>query len=249
MGLRNPTQGPRIVPFLVDRTSSDVLPNGRPAFRVTQRFGDPDRYFPGQHGAIDQGNYNCGDAMLASVAGTVRNVKDVYGALITEVIESSGARVGYGHLSRFAQDNGAQVSAGAVIGYVGDTGLGGVCHCHFYRRDANNRLLDPWPLLDQNIAAPRLRGRLNGNGINVRDTAGRVGGAYYGTIYATSLNGRIRRSSDGADLGAVTSYYAARTAIHGARHGIGPYPDQWVPLFLGGYYRHVARPLISFGSG
>ncbi len=248
MGLRNPTQGPRIVPFGVARTSSDVLPNGQPAFRVTQRFADTDRFFGGVHGAIDIGNYSCGDPLLAAVAGTIRNVKDAYGALITEIIEPSGARVGYGHLSRFAQANGAWVNAGATIGYVGDTGLGGVCHCHFYRRDSSNRLLDPWPLLDQNSAAPQQRGRLNGNGINVRTTAGTVGGAS-SAIYATSINGRIRRRSDNADLGAVTSYYAARSAVRGARHGIGAYPDQWVPIFLGGYYRHVARPLVTYGSG
>ncbi len=248
MGLRNPTQGPRIVPFGVTRTSNDVLPNGQPSFRVTQRFGDTDRYFGGPHGAIDIGNYRCGDALLAAVAGTIRNVKDAYGALITEIKEPSGALVGYGHLSRFDRANGSQVIAGAVIGYVGDTGLGGVCHCHFYRKDATGKLLDPWPLLDQNIVAPPQRGRLNGDGINVRTTAGTVGGAP-GAIYATSVSGRIRRRSDLADLGAVTSYYAARAAVRGARHGIAPYPDQWVPIFIGGYYRHVARPLISFGSG
>ncbi len=234
------------MPFGVARTSSDVLPNGRPAFRVTQRFGDTDRFFGGIHGAIDIGNYSCGDAMLAAVSGTIRNVTDSYGALITEIIEPSGAKVGYGHLSRWAKANGAQVAAGAIIGYVGDTGLGGVCHCHFYRRDSANRLVDPWPLLDQSIAVSQQRARLSGNGVNVRTTAGTVGGAA-GAIYATSVNGRIRRRSDNGDLGAVTSSYAVRSAVRGARHGIAPYPDQWVPIYIGGYYRHVARPLIRFG--
>ncbi len=245
MTLRNPTQGPRIVPFGTDRTSSDRLPNGRPSFRVTQRFGDPDRYFGGIHGAIDLGNYNCGDVLLASVAGTVRNLKDRYGALITEIIESGGALVGYGHLSRFGRANGSVVAPGAIIGYVGDTGLGGVCHCHFYRKDASGKLLDPWPLLAQNVTAPQLRARLNGNGINVRWNAGTVGGAP-GAIYATSFNGRIRRRTDNADLGAVTSYYSAKAAVRGSRHGIGPHPDLWTPIYIGGYYRAVAKPLTSY---
>ncbi len=240
MTLRNPTQGPRIVPFGVTRTASDVLPNGRPSFRVTQRFGDTDKYFGGIHGAIDLGNYNCGDVLLASVAGTVRNLKDRYGALIVEIIESSGAKVGYGHLSRYGRVSGSWVTVGGIIGYVGDTGLGGICHCHFYRRDSANRLVDPWPLLAQNTAPATLRARLNGDGINVRTNAS------MGPIYATSIGGRIRRSLDNVDLGAVTSYYAARAVVRGSWHGIGPYPDQWVPIYIGGYYRYVARPLISY---
>ncbi len=248
MSLRNPTQGPRIVPFGTTRAASDVLPNGRPAFRVTQRFGDPDAYFPGQrHGAIDLGNYSCGDTLLAAVAGTIRNVKDSYGALITEIVEPSGAKVGYGHLSRFARANGEQVIPGMVIGFVGDTGLGGVCHCHFYRKGADGQLVDPWPLLEQNAAAAAsLRARLTGNGINVRAGSGSVGGAM-NSIYAVTVSDRIRRANDRADLGAVTSYFPARSAVRGAWHGIAPYPDQWVGLYLASGWRYVARPLVRFG--
>lgn len=149
MALRNPTQGPRVVPFATMRTASDKLPNGRPAFRVTQRFWDRDRYLGGYHNAIDLGNYYCGDALLASHSGWVRNLKDIYGALIVEIVESNGNHTGYGHLSRFARAGGQWVNPGNVIGYVGATGLGGVCHVHYYRRQSG-RLVDPWPLLDQN---------------------------------------------------------------------------------------------------
>lgn len=149
MALRNPTQGPRIVPFGHNRTASDKLPNGRPAFRVTQRYWDVDRYFGGYHSAIDLGNYYCGDMVLSSTTGTVLNRKDIYGALIVEVLETNGNITGYGHLSRFAKPHGSWVTAGALLGYVGSTGLGGVCHVHYYRR-VGGRLVDPWPLLDQN---------------------------------------------------------------------------------------------------
>lgn len=153
MALRNPTQGPRVVPFGVERTASDKLPNGHPSFRVTQRFADTDRFFGGQHNALDLGNYYCNDSLLASVAGTVANKRDIYGALIVEIRESNGNVVGYGHVSRYARSHGSAVSRGTVIASVGDTGLGGVCHCHYYRIEGG-RLVDPWPRLEQNIAAP-----------------------------------------------------------------------------------------------
>lgn len=238
MALRNPSLAPRIVPFGVERTSSDVMPNGRPAFRVTQRFADTDKYFGGIHGAIDLGNYNCGDAMIASDHGVIRNRRDIYGALITEIHDDDGSVVGYGHLGRFAQAEGARVVPGrTVIGYVGDTGLGGVCHCHFYRRNAAGKLVDPWPLLEQNASTVRYA-RLNGPGVNVRTKPG-------GTIYATSTASAIVRASDGRKF-SLTYPRPAKSPITGPRHGIAPYPDQWVPWTLGGTTRYVARPLITY---
>jgi murein DD-endopeptidase MepM/ murein hydrolase activator NlpD len=149
MSLRNPTQGPRIVPFGHARLSTDRLPNGRLGFRVTQRFHDIDRFFGGWHNAIDLGNFQCGDALLASHGGWIRNRRDIYGALIVDVVENNGNFTGHGHLSRFAQNPGRWVNPGTVIGYVGSTGLGGVCHSHMYRVEGG-RYVDPWPRLDQN---------------------------------------------------------------------------------------------------
>jgi hypothetical protein len=244
MALRNPTDAPRIVPYGTNRTTKDKLPNGRPAFRVTQRYADIDAYFGGKHGALDLGNYNCGDRLLASVAGTIRNKRDSYGAMIVEVVEPSGALVGYGHVSRFRQANGAKVARGAHIADVGDTGLGGVCHCHYYRRTSSGALVDPWPLLEQNVAVRKAR--MNAaNGANIRTGPGKAGSAMP-PLYASTKNGRIIRASDGKDLGSATAYYTARPPTYGATHGIGSHPKSWTPMYIGGAYRAAAYPLTTY---
>lgn len=241
--LRNPTSGPRIVPFGVTRTSRDVLANGRPAFRVTQRYADIDKYFGGIHAALDIGNYNCGDIMLAAHAGTVSNKRDIYGALIVEVRASDGSVTGYGHLSGYAKAHGAYVAARTVIGYVGSTGLGAICHCHFYHIDANGRKRDPWPMLEQNqIAIPDtstipvvgyLRFNAGVNGVNVRTTAnanvdniyaiawsdgdprpnGIVTTARYGGKWVGSTS--ARRSQYGAPVRGADGRTYYRLRIHG----------------------------------
>jgi hypothetical protein len=242
MALKNPSQAPRIVPYGTNRLASDKLPNGRWAFRVTQRFADIDKYFGGKHGALDLGNYECGDKMLASVSGRVANKRDSYGALIVEIRESSGAVVGYGHLSKFAVANGAWVNAGAVIGYVGATGLGGVCHVHYYRRNASGVLVDPWPLLEQN--AIKRQARFNGNGTNIRNGPGQVGGAL-ASIWGSTKGGRVIRK-DGKDFGALSTYRTARGPTYGATHGIGNHPKSWTPMYINGAYRSVAYPLTTY---
>ena len=117
---RNPVQGPRIVPFLQPRTTQDVLPNGHPGFRVTQRYGDRDAFgFPGIHGAMDIGNFWCGDKLLAMKYGTVQYLVDPNGALgiqlshrnrwKTQIWHISRFRVPNGSIARRAQNGGAQV--------------------------------------------------------------------------------------------------------------------------------------------
>jgi murein DD-endopeptidase MepM/ murein hydrolase activator NlpD len=245
VSLRNPTQGPRIVPFGVARTSADKLPNGRWAFRVTQRFADIDKYFGGKHGALDLGNYECGDLLLASVAGTIRNKRDTYGAMIVEIVEASGALVGYGHVRRFRQNNGAKVAKGAVIGEVGDTGLGGVCHCHFYRRNSSGVLVDPWPLLEQNATVRKAKFNSKTGPVNIRTGPGQQGGSM-APIFAVVKSGRIIRKSDGKDIGSAGLWFTARSPVFGATHGIGSHPKSWTPMFIGGAYRSVAYPLTTY---
>ena len=246
MGLAKPTDGPRIVPFGAARLPTDKLSNGRPGFRVTQRFADPDKYLGGRHGALDLGNYNCGDRVLASVAGTVRNLKDSYGALIVEIREPSGAIVGYGHLGRYRVANGAKVNRGAHIGDVGMTGLGGVCHVHYYRKSSTGVLQDPWPQLDQNSTR---QAKLNATtGINIRSGPGAVGGPMP-ALYASAVNGRIIRTSDKRDLGSAASYYTARSPVYGATHNVGATTaakKQWTQIYLAGAYRAVATPLVTY---
>jgi len=149
---RNPVQGPRIVPFLQPRTTQDVLPNGHPGFRVTQRFGDRDAFgFPGIHGAMDIGNFWCGDKLLAMKYGTVQYLVDPNGALGIQLTHRNGWKSQIWHLSRFRVADGSVVRRGKWIADVGSTGLDiGGCHAHVVAITPQGKHVDIWPLLDQN---------------------------------------------------------------------------------------------------
>lgn len=148
----NPVYGPRIVPFGQPRTSADVLPNGRPAFRVTNRFTDPDPfngYKP--HGAIDIANYYCGDSVLNMLRGIAYLLKDPNGALGVEVRHPNGYKTQVWHLAKQTVKNGQSIYKGRRLGYVGKTGLDiGGCHIHIVCYDPLGRKVDIWPLLNQN---------------------------------------------------------------------------------------------------
>lgn len=143
----NPVSG-YIVPYGEDRPPDQ--PN---AFRVTQRFSDINPAYPelGQHGAIDLGNYRCGDPVFAAESGAARTMKDSAGALIVIIKHIDGWSTVYAHLNDFSIAEGISVSVirGQQIGVVGSTGLGGICHLHFETK-INGVKVDPWPLLEQN---------------------------------------------------------------------------------------------------
>lgn len=158
MRFGNPVQGRRIVPFGQARTASDVLPDGKPAFRVTQRFFDTDAYYKDgrQHGAMDVGNYGCGALVLAMGPGVARRVQDNATALGAPsnargvVIDHGGGWVTeYWHLNEWNIPNiRTPVAEGAVIGFVGSTGLGSVCHLHIECKYQGVKV-DPWRRLRQ----------------------------------------------------------------------------------------------------
>jgi hypothetical protein len=158
----NPVDGPRIVPFGEERQPSDVLPNGRPAFRVTQTFDNPDVYWTqhgrpnAKHNALDIGDHHCGDRVLAMADGNAVALVDQYGGKYVRITHSSEWATYYWHLERFAIPTGKTVAVkrGQQIGIVGGTGLAmGVCHLHFETR-RNGVHVDPWPLLAQNYQTP-----------------------------------------------------------------------------------------------
>jgi len=224
MYLGSPVAGPRIVPKGKERTAADKLPNGRPAFRVTQGFYDASSALGGKrHEALDLGNFNTGDALLASHSGRLVNKRDPNGALIVEITGSDGWVTGYAHLSRYARAPGA-VSAGQLIGYVGTSGLSASPHLHYYRRSPAGVLVDPWVRLTQNRPA-----KLNGAGINIRRSPSLAAG-----IYGTSTATRYR-----------DAYTSGYDWVRGGYHGVGPYPYDWRKLWIGGAYRYVARPLVT----
>lgn len=150
-------RSPVTKPLLRAGTSKPVPPDpaAYDTFRVTQAFGARDFYYADGrvHGAVDVGNFRCGDPVVAMCAGTARRVKDNARSLGAKS-DALGVVVdhGYGitsecwHLNRQDVADGQRVAAGQQIGVVGRTGLGDVCHLHVEVK-RNGTRIDPEPLM------------------------------------------------------------------------------------------------------
>ena len=230
----NPVLGPRIVPFGAARQFTDVLPNGHPGFRVTQRFRDLDAFFRDRiHGAIDVANFFCGDQVRAMAGGTVSLLRDPNGALGVSIKHSNGYTSQLWHLSTFKVGNGSRVSTGTVVGAVGNSGLDiGGCHLHIAVLAPNGSPVDPWPLLNQNITSYRV---LKGAGINIRNRP------VTGTIYATSTPQGIER----ADTGNVIAPLKHKMRYGGTVRGSDGMA--WDRVYLQSRYRVVRSDLLLKG--
>jgi murein DD-endopeptidase MepM/ murein hydrolase activator NlpD len=131
----NPLQGSRILPYTgKPRTPSEKverLPNGRMLFRITKTAAQHVR--DGGPPAVDMGNFEGGDAVLAAMDGIYRRTPNVAGGNIVTGWHDGNRRTVYAHLSDYnIPDVAAPLEAGAVIGWVGDTGtLVTGKHLHF----------------------------------------------------------------------------------------------------------------------
>ena len=228
----NPVQGPRVVPFGAARKATDVLPNGRPSFRVTQRFGDLDAFFRDRtHGAMDLGNFYCGDRAVAMASGKASHITDPNGALGISISHGNGYNTEYWHLRRRLVGNGTAVAAGIAIGEVGSTGLDiGGCHLHVVVRDPQGRAVDPWPLLNQNLVQYRI---LKGYPINLRQGPGTEK-----AIYATSTKAGIIRAGDHFQLGPNNQKMRYGGTVTGSDG------KPWDKVYLRFNYRYVRSDLL-----
>lgn len=112
---------------------------------VTSRFGmriHPVTGMQKSHTGMDVAA-NTGDPILATADGTVTmaGVNGGYGNCVM-IDHGNGYRSLYGHMSAIAVSNGAKVSAGTVIGYIGSTGVSTGPHLHFEVWSAGSRI-DP----------------------------------------------------------------------------------------------------------
>jgi hypothetical protein len=117
-------------------------------FRVTQRFDDLDSYWSKdptraqqKHRATDIGDGRCGSPLVAMHDGKINHLEDnatAYGApnnaLGVRLDCGNGVTIEYWHLASRPIRNGTYVKAGTIIGILGNTGLGQVCHCHIAAR-------------------------------------------------------------------------------------------------------------------
>jgi hypothetical protein len=156
IGFRSPVK----VPLLRFGARKPLPPDlhAHDTFRVTTRFLDPDtlgrRDAAGnvlRHNAIDIGNFRCGDPVIAMAGGFARRAHDdakAHGApndaLGIVIDHGNGVVTEYWHLSSFAVADRVKVRRGQLIGFVGNTGLGGACHCHVELK-VNGQRTDPEP--------------------------------------------------------------------------------------------------------
>ncbi|KAA0231362.1 MAG: M23 family peptidase [Chloroflexi bacterium CFX7] len=85
----------------------------------------------GHHGGTDIGNEE-GTPVIAANSGRVVMVKELalHGNMVI-IDHGGGLLTGYGHLSKFAVQEGQDVKGGDVIGAVGNTGLSTGAHLHW----------------------------------------------------------------------------------------------------------------------
>jgi murein DD-endopeptidase MepM/ murein hydrolase activator NlpD len=125
----------------------ETCPVGTPR-RYTDTFGAP-RSGGRTHHGIDMLAPH-GTPVYAVQSGRFERDSSALGGLTAVMTGPHGDQTYYVHLSRFAGfASGARVPAGAVIGYVGDTGNAppGVFHLHFEYRPGGGSPIDPYRLL------------------------------------------------------------------------------------------------------
>ncbi len=106
-----------------------------------------------------------GKLLYAVVSGTVSKIYvDRPGALAgngLRISQDNGTYFTYLHLDRFAEgiEVGTKVTAGQVVGYVGNTGSSATPHLHFEVHPRGGAAVNPYPLVKQmdacNVTAPR----------------------------------------------------------------------------------------------
>jgi murein DD-endopeptidase MepM/ murein hydrolase activator NlpD len=145
--------------------------------RVTSPYGPRSGGFAGFHAGLDIGNARLGDAVTAIGEGTVVYASDrpqapwnyaapadkvsvwgpSWGGNTVVIRHAPGVWSSYAHMQRLKVVKGQRVTAGQVIGFIGDSGsaapppAGGGGHLHFGIRlqrfidNGQSGWVDPWP--------------------------------------------------------------------------------------------------------
>jgi murein DD-endopeptidase MepM/ murein hydrolase activator NlpD len=144
--------------------SGRIRPPGSPVrigrFRVTSTFDE--HVASGRGEGVDIGNGRCGAPIFAIADGEVTFADKLGNALVVRIAHPQfpGHESGYAHLASIARGIKfrAPVSRGQRIGRLGMTGAD-ACHLHLGLK-LNGVEIDSWPLIEQNLQAGTLKGRL-----------------------------------------------------------------------------------------
>lgn len=120
-----------------------------PGGKIISHFGDPRDGGARSHQGIDIAA-PMGAPVVAFVAGTVTRVYTGKRSGVSVQIKGADGRLyNYFHLQRATVEPGQKVGMGAALGTNGDTGnaKGTPPHLHFEIRDANNKPMDPLPIV------------------------------------------------------------------------------------------------------
>jgi murein DD-endopeptidase MepM/ murein hydrolase activator NlpD len=106
--------------------------------------------FPRSGGRFHEGNdlfAPRGRPAVATVSGTVEQTVGQLGGNQVKLYGDDGVSYYYTHLDRFGSSG--RVSAGTIVGYVGNTGnaAGGATHVHFEIHPGGGDAVNPYPRL------------------------------------------------------------------------------------------------------
>lgn len=120
-----------------------ALPIDKGKYRISAHYGQPGTRWATRHTGLDFAAPT-GTPIRAVTAGTVVsafNTHGVYGKL-TKIRATDGTQIWYAHQSRITIHEGQQVTAGQIIGEVGETGNASGPHLHLEIR-ITGRAIDP----------------------------------------------------------------------------------------------------------
>jgi len=99
---------------------------------ISGKFGEVSPSWPRGHAGIDF-NGDTGDPVFAATDGRVEYAEFNYGGYgnLIMIMRNDGTQTRYAHLDKIKVDKGDRVSAGDLIGTIGNTGDSSGSHLHF----------------------------------------------------------------------------------------------------------------------
>ncbi|TIC86376.1 M23 family metallopeptidase [Nocardioides sp. GY 10127] len=120
-----------------------------------ENFGGVSSFWSTTHTGTDFSTA-CGGTVLAATSGVVHvDTTEAWSGTWLVEIDSGAVVTWYAHMQAIEVEDGQQVSAGQVIGAVGDLGNSTGCHLHFEVRSGDGDPVDPTDWLLEHVGSDR----------------------------------------------------------------------------------------------